>query len=615
MAFPGGYTGKILKADLTSGVLSELSPNEATLRKYIGGTGLGAHLLYQSVDPGIDWSSPENIMVWASGPLGGTAISGSGTFSVVTKGALTNGATSTQANGFFGTCLKTSGFDAVIIEGISKDWVYIHIHDGVAELKSADFLLGKDTWETEDAIKEKIGASEHGASVFSIGPAGENLVRFACIVGDRGHVAAHNGVGAVMGMKKLKAIVAVRGKKPVPVTDREKLSAISKEIVTYAKSLEHNEYVWGTSMLYGGMMRMNMLPIKNLTTIEFPEYHYFTGIEYRPRLEMKRSPCWGCQAHHCHTVKILEGPYAGYIADEPEYEGLAAWGSCIGQTDVNAAIMLNNEADKLGVDTNEAGWLVAMLMECYERGIISKEDTDGLELTWGNIKAARELLYKIAYRKGFGDILAEGIMRASHKIGGEAPDIGVYVKKGSVPRSHDHRASWYELFDTVTSSTGTVETGHVSVVDSFSPQDVSTRIAESKGARYFKDSLGICLQSTGTYQTRSGKDPGFENLIAALNAATGWDFTVEEAYKVGLRAANLLRLFNIRAGITPEMEAPSTRYGSTPAEGIAKGKSIMQHLDEMLNNFYTLMGWDSETGKPLPETLKELDLDHIIPDL
>ena len=217
-----GYAGSVLKVNLTDSSIGQEKLDEATLRRYLGGTGLGAKYLYEGLPQVVQWSDPDNVMVWATGPMGGTSVPGSGTFSVVTVGALTNGATSTQANGFFGAYLKFSGFDAIVIEGASPKWVYLYIHDGTAELVDAEHLLGKDTWETEDAIKADLELSERGASVFGIGPAGENLVRFAAIVGDRGHVAAHNGTGAVMGSKKLKAIVAARGKSAVPVKDRKK---------------------------------------------------------------------------------------------------------------------------------------------------------------------------------------------------------------------------------------------------------------------------------------------------------------------------------------------------------------------------------------------------------
>lgn len=226
----GGVTGKILRVDLTSKSTAVESLSEETLRRYMGGTGLGAKILYDEVPPGVEWSDPENRLILASGPLGGTKVSGSGIFSVVTKGALTNGAATSQANGFFGAYLKFCGLDGIILQGAAKELSYLYISDGTVEIRDATHLAGKNTWETEDLIKEELGQTEHQMSVFGIGPAGENLVRFAGIVGDKGHIAAHNGVGAVMGSKKLKAIAVARGKGKVMVKDSDRLSALATDL-------------------------------------------------------------------------------------------------------------------------------------------------------------------------------------------------------------------------------------------------------------------------------------------------------------------------------------------------------------------------------------------------
>ncbi|GAG27684.1 unnamed protein product, partial [marine sediment metagenome] len=221
----GGYTGRILRVDLGREQISEESLDNETLRKYVGGTGLGAKYLYEEVPPGVEWSDADNRIMFFTGPIGGTKVSGSGIFSVVSKGPMTNMAGTSQANGYFGAFLKLSGFDGVIVHGKAKKWLYLHIHDGTAELRDAEHLQGKDTWETEDTIKKGISRQ---SSVYSIGPAGENLVRFACIAGDHGHVAAHNGLGAVMGSKKLKAIVAERGRQKIAIANPAQMTTAAK---------------------------------------------------------------------------------------------------------------------------------------------------------------------------------------------------------------------------------------------------------------------------------------------------------------------------------------------------------------------------------------------------
>ena len=606
-----GFTGKILRVDLTNEQISEEFPEEAFFRKYLGGTGLGSYYLYNEVAPGTAWSDPENLLILASGPLGGTKMAGAGSYSVVTKGPLTNGGASSQANGYFGAYLKFSGYDAIIIKGQAKRWLYLNVHEGGAELKDASHLLGKDTWQTEEAVKAESGKGKHELSVVGIGPAGENMVRFAAIVGDEGHVAAHNGVGAVMGSKRLKAVAAARGRGLVSVKNKGLLSTLAKKMIDDVKGhpLDGMTYKWGTSFLFPIYARTGVLPVKNLLTNLFPEAEKFSAENYRPLNRMKWNPCWACPMRHCHIMTLTEGPYAGLTAEEPEYECWAAFSSLIGQNDLGAALMLADTVDRLGLDANESGWLLAMVMECYERGILTRKDTDGLEMTWGNAEAARTLLHRVAARQGIGDMLAEGVKRAAETIGGQALEIGVYMQKGHAPRGHDHRARWTEILDTATSGTGTIESGPLPVAHPFAPVEVAATVAGGK-VRLLADSLVTCMLATKTMAALQA-----DHLVDLLNAATGWDFTELEAHHFGQRIANLLRVFNLRQGIGPELEAPSLRYGSAPADGPIEGKSIMPSWPALLDEYYRCMGWDRATGHPRPETLQALGLENCLADL
>jgi len=609
----GGYAGKLLRVDLTNKRIVDEIADENTLRKYLGGTGIGAKFIYEEVPPGVEWDDPENRLILASGPLGGTRVPGSGTFSVVTKGPLTNGATSVQASGFFGAFLKFSGFDGIILQGTSKNWLYLYIENEAAELRDASHLVGKGTYETEDLIKQELGKRERQMSVVSIGPAGENLVKFAGIFADHGHSASHNGPGAVMGSKKLKAIAVTRGKIPILVKDKEKIVTVADKILEKAKTF--GTFKWGTLPAILIANEQGWLPIKNYTTnvwpIEEDKLETFSAEYIRGTFNPKSNPCWACQAQHVHKMTITEGPYAGLELEEPEYEQFAAWGPNIGNIDVSAAMMLSYETDNLGMENNEAGWVISLVMECYERGILTKKDTDGLEMRWGNVEATKKMLNMIARREGFGDLLAEGVRRASQRIGGEASKLAIYTKKGNTPRGHDHRTRWYEMFDTCVSNTGTIEVhlldlGMTQFAQPGQPIEISTAIAETKGMMPFEDSLGVCRFNTKM---------NLELLSQAISAITGWDFTPEEANTAGRRIVNLLRAFNVRHGLTPDLEYPSPRYGSTPVDGPSKGINLMTHWEQMLDNYYKLMGWDKKTGVPLPETLKSLSLDHIIKDL
>jgi aldehyde:ferredoxin oxidoreductase len=614
------YSGRFLRIDLTGNKITEQVYDQKTMKEYVGGTGIGARILYDEVKPGTEWSDPENRLIIATGPLGGTRVSGSGTFSVVTKGCLTNGGTATQANGYLGAFLRFNGLVGVIIQGISDNWVYLYVHDGKAELRDARHLLGKDTWETEDAIKKELGFTERQMSVFGIGPAGENLIKFAGIIGDKGHAAAHNGDGAVMGVKKLKAIAVARGNGTVEVFDKENLAVLAGQMNESLLSTPAGltAFNWGTSMAFPGMLANGSLPIKNMNTSLFPGYEPFLGENYRNNkiFELKPSPCWACPSHHLYLMKVTEGPYAGYEGEEPEYECWSELGPLLMNRDVVGAFVLSNEVDRLGFDLNEAGWLLAFVMDCYDRGIITKKDTDGLEMTWGNFEAARVLLHKIAKREGFGNILAEGIKRAAEKIGGEALKCAVYIQKGHAPRGHDHRARWTEIVDYATSSQGTIETGPITGVppefklpeftDPFSPDQVPLMVAKFKPRRQFIDCLGLC-------NMRASQD--FSLLMKIVNTATGWSLSVEDAIIISERAVNLLRAFNIRHGVGIEVEAPSIRYGSVPVDGPAKGKDIKVHWNYMLDAYYKHMGWDRASGKPLPEKLHSLGLDRESNDL
>ena len=502
-----GYAGALLRVDLTQGATTVEPLEEAILRKYVGGAALGIRYVFNEVPPGIEWNDPENRLFIGSGPLGGTRVGGSGSIAVVTKGPQTNGMASTQANGFFGSFLRFSGYDGIILQGGSPEWVYLYIHDGTVEFRNAGHLIGKNTFEIDSIIKEEINKKERQASVLCIGPAGENLVRFACICADKGHVAAHNGVGAVMGSKKLKAIVVDRGNKAIPLKNKETLSQLAKKLLANTLSDKfldmtyHNGTVGGVPMSTQG----GFVPTKNYTTsihtMPPGKLETYTTESVRKRFNAKSSPCWACSATHCGMMEVPDGEYKGRQFEEPEYEAMAACSSLIGVSDVTTTVVLASEIDRLGMDVNETGYLLAWLIECYEKGILTKEDTDGLEMTWGNGAALMTMLGKIARREGFGNVLAEGVMRAAQHVGKDSTEMAVHTMKGNPVRGHDHRVQWLELFSTSVSNVGTIEAhkgapykalGLSPTYDPFDPEAVSTVEAKIKGAMIFEDSMVTC---------------------------------------------------------------------------------------------------------------------------
>lgn len=609
---PGGYMGKILRVDLTRGSVREESLERELAENYIGGTGFGAEYLWREVRPGVSWDDPENRIIMASGPLGGTIVSGTGTFSLVTKGPLTDLAVSTQANGFWGAFLKFAGYDAVVVQGRSPQWVYLAIGPGKAELRDAAPILGKDTWEIEDAIRQDLRISQK-VSAFGIGPAGEHLVRFAVVGGDQGHIASKNGCGCVMGSKRLKAIAIPFHRNPVPVRHKDLLAEKAKALDAHAKQARGGTiYKWGTGGGFSSHAKAGSLPVRNYTTNLFPEHEQMSAQYLRTHFPYRSKPCWACRLAHTKHMKVTEGPYAGFEGEEPEYEGIAGWGPVVGNTDAGAMVMLSNLVDRLGMDTNEASWIIGFAMECYEKGILSPKDLDGVDLRWGNVEAMRTMLGKISRREGVGDLLAEGVKRASAKLGGEAPSMGVYVLKGSTPRGHDHRAIWAEMLDTCVSATSTIQSGSrltspgefglPPVSNPFSPWEVAGVNARVEGWWVFIDTLGICRFLTN--------DPRL--TIECVNAATGREYTLDDILHIGRRIINQLRVFNFQHGLDPALEAPAPRYGSAPTDGPVQKVSIEPHFKWMKSFYFELMGWDRETGKPLPQTLKSLGLEKLI---
>jgi aldehyde:ferredoxin oxidoreductase len=612
-----GYMGKLLRVDL-SGRTSGIEPiEEEFLKKHLGGAALGIKYIYDEVPAGTEWSSPANRIFLGTGPLGGTRIAGSGGVCGVTVGAQTNGMTSTQANGYFGAFLRFCGFEGLIVQGQASSWVYLYIHDGgQVEIKDATHLLGKTTFDTEVQIKEELGKRDKQMSVLTIGPAGENLVKFACAIADGGHVAAHNGIGAVMGSKKVKAIAVERGTNIIPVKDKEGINKAREGLYqrVMANPMQAGTYREGT---VGGVVmstKGGVLPVHNYTTgiyvIDPEKLAKYNCQDIRTAFRAKPNPCWACAARHCHIFEAPEGnKYAGRLMEEPEYEGMAAFSSQVGITDMVSTVILANEADRQGLDVNECCWIFGFLMECYEKRIITSKDLDGLEMTWGNFDAIMEMLSRISNRQGFGDVMAEGVMRAAKKIGGQALNCAVYTQKGNSPRGHDHRVLRFEQFETSVSNLGTLEAhsmppfkllGVPFPYDMFDPDVLPVVNAKIKGAMVFEDSLITCR-----FQT----DNQLDIMCQAVSASTGWDFDIAKAMEIGKRAVHLARLFNIRQGIDPKLDAPSLRYGSTPLDGPAAGKGALPQWDRMLKNYYRTMGWDENTGKPLPETLEKFGID------
>jgi aldehyde:ferredoxin oxidoreductase len=620
----GGYIGKLLRVNLTEKTIKEEAlPDESVLRKFVGGLGLGMRMLNAEVPPEVKPFDRENKLFFMTGPLTGTSVPSATNLALVTVNQETEGLTAgaSHTHGFFAVRLKFAGYDGVIIEGASDKPVYLWIEDGKAEIRDASKFWGKDTHETEDLIKKEIGKTD--VSVLCIGPAGENLVSGGCFENDKHHTLAKCGGGAIAGSKKLKAL-AVRGTGKVPLNDPEKFKLAAKQ---WRDNLFENETGAPAVCRNAGILRnygfpmFSMLAAKNLTEPDLVEYA--NGLkEVAERMDVKPKACWGCPIACHYEVKITDGPAKGYVATlcggGENHEGAAA---IVGIYDAGTALMMTDKYDRLGLDSSTPGCTLGMVFECYEKGIITKQDTGGLELTWGNHEAVLKLLDMMIKREGFGKLLADGPRKAAERIGKGATKLVAHMK-GTGYNLHDWRAAWSTFLGQAIAGSGPVwnapgfdacasepDLGYPSMrADGLSTEGKAADVRASQLKKIWdSDCLGICW--FGTW--------GVTNVTScatqALEAATGWkNFTREEAFTVGERVVNLERLFNMKRGLTIADDLNvGPRLLEAPPKGSAKGVSIAPYLRMLIEDYYECMGWERSTGKPTPETLKRLGLDKL----
>lgn len=619
----GGYKGRILRVDLDNKSFADQIIDKNMVNNFLGGNGLASKFLYDEVPPGTGPYDRENRLIFMTGPLSGTLAPGSCTISVVTKSPMIDIGCAAQSNGNFAARLKYAGYDGIVIKGISPKPVYLHIDNGKVELADASELWGKDTYETDLYLRERYSEKlvDIALSVASIGPAGENLIRFSGIIFDQGHIAAKGGVGAVMGSKKLKAIV-VRGRGGVLAKEgneskfRDCCLKWKKELMNVPGAQLYSKF--GTAGVVNIFHELGWLPVRNLTSNIFEEHEKFDGHYLRSTFKTKPRSCHSCPLAHTHVCEVTEGPYKGFKADEPDYEILANFGPSIGNLDPGSVVKINNVIDRMGMNGNEAGFLISMLMECFENKIISEKDLDGVKLNWGNIPGIITILEKICKREGIGNILAEGTMRSAKKLGKKVEEVAVYFKNGEAPHGLDPRGAWGMLFTQAISSEGSWEgyflergaaplLGFPEPLKSWSEELVPKAAAKTGFKRQYEESLGVCVfVSRDCVMT----------VLETLNALTGFEFSLDDALKIGERTITLLRTFGIRHGLTPDKDDTlSPRISEAPRNGPAKGIGIASSYPNMLRSFYKEMGWDEMTSRPLPETLRRLDLEYVIKDI
>ncbi len=616
-----GYRQQVLFVDLTSKKITPTRVPEDVYRNFIGGQGLGVRILYEYLVPRADPFGPDNIVGFVTSPLTGTGFHGA-RLQIVGKSPITGGWGDSNVGGIFATALKNSGYDGLFVKGISPDPVYIYINDGEVEIKSADHLWGKDTIETQAVIKEDLSNDEK-VKVVCIGQGGESKSLSAAIM-QEGSAAARSGLAAVMGAKGLKA-VAVRGTKKIEVAHPKQLSKLRTD---YLKDVKVSKHPWlplfkggGTCSFFESYLKMGDCPIKNWSRYgeeAFPNWAQLHG-ESITHYQKKRKGCAGCPLVCKGRLTIEKGPYKVKDSGKIEYETLGLFGSNLLIEDPEPLIKANDLCNRYGLDTCTIGSVIGFAMECYERGVITSDDTDGIELVWGNADAMLAMIKKIAYREGFGAVLADGSKFAAERIGKGSEQWAVHVGGQDLP-AHDPRTSvghgWGYICDptpgrhTATQYIDSVDEDVASVMlpeskvvkaDIFDYEAYSKVFATCSDLDRLSTSAGLCW--FGTY-------PETLPLVDAMSAITGWDFTLEEGLKTGRRIQALRQAFNIREGVNTGEWCIPPRLNQPPKTGPIAGRDLDFKTIKRLG--YKAMGWDDKTGEPLESTLEELELTKLI---
>lgn len=620
-----GYLGKIIRINLTNDQIKVEKPDDIFYRTYIGGKGFVAYFLLKELMLKVDPLGPENKLIFAAGVLTGLPVAAMPRFAVGAKSPLTEGYGQSEAGGFWGPELKKAGYDALIVEGKARSPVYIYINDNRIEIKDAAHLWGKETGEAQDIIRNETGVTD--IRVSQIGIAGENLVRYACIVNELKHINGRNGLGAVMGSKNLKA-VAVKGSRRIPLADEDTIKKIGKTFVNeylMDHPLTRGLYEYGTSATVTALNAAGILPTKNFVNGEFEGAKNISAETMNDTILKSRKGCYAC-AIRCKRVVEVQG--GDFSVDPryggPEYETLGAFGSLCCIDDLGIIAKANELCNKYGLDTISTGASIAFAMECQEKGILTRYDLDGVEVSFGNSGVLLGMIEKIARRQGIGDILAEGSARAARRIGGGADKCIMTVKGQELPM-HDPRGKVGVAIGYAVSETGSdhmVSAHDIMysqkgiVFDSLAPFGILETIdiydlSEKKLRAFiymqqwwsFFNMAGICDFGP----VPRGSIPA-ETVVDLLRAATGWDTSLFEIMKAGERSINMARLYNLREGFTRDDDTLPERLFEPLQNGRLKGKFIArEEFQTALSTYYLMMGWD-EDGVPTNGKLAELNI-------
>lgn len=619
---PYGYTGKILRVDLTQRKTEIETHDDEFYRAYLGGRGLVAYYLNKELPRGIDAFDPRNLLIFAAGPLTGAAMSGQGRNGAGAKSPLTDAFGNAEGGGYWGAELKRAGWDGIVVTGRADKPVYLWMHDGICELRDASHLWGKLTGETEDMLRAEL--NDRAIRTALIGPAGENRVRFAAIVNDRSHFVGRNGLGAVMGSKNLKGVVvrAPQGKAKMEIAMPGGVQALAKWMGTH-QDLVAALHEHGTARFARSLSVAGGLPTYNFREGQFDGNEKITGQTMSATILIKQDTCFACTVRCKRVVEVKESEHGSVdpLYGGPEYESLGALGSMEGIDDLIALAKANELSAAYGFDTISLGVAIAFGMECFEHELISTRETDGIELRFGNAKAMLEMVHRVARREGFGNVLAEGAARAARQIGQGADAFAMHTHGQEIPM-HEPRLKnaigvGYAISPTGADhnhnmhDTGYVKEGpsiqdmqkldpaiHTMPAQELSADKVRALIAKTNWM-HFWDSAVMCHFLPYSV----------EQMTDVMNAVTGWEMTAHDYLRTGERAATLARVYNTREGWTAKEDTLPKRFFKSFESGPLAGKEYTEEkFAASTREYYRQMGWD-ENGVPTREKLKELGID------
>ena len=623
-----GFHGRILHVDLTNNTLEVETPDEHFYRKYMGGSAIGLYYALKLIPKGADPLGPENVMVFAVGPMTGAPISGQSRLAVTAKSPLTGAIGDSQSGGYFPAELKFAGFDAIVVKGKADHPVYLWIHDGEAEIRDASHLWGKVTGEVEDLIKEELG--EKKLQILQVGPAGEKGVRFAALINMANRANGRTGMGAVMGSKNLKAIVVKGSSKWRPkVADPKKLRELSKWGVEHLESSDSAGLaLLGTAEIVVSQSKKGGLPTRNWESGYFEGAERISGERMYNEILKERDTCYGCIIRCKRVVEVKEGPYkVDPRYGGPEYETLATFGAYCGVDNLEAVAYANQICNMYGMDTISCGATIAWAMDCFERGLITTEDTGGIELRFGNADAMVKMTEMIARREGFGDILAEGSARAAQIIGRGTEERLTTVKGQEMPAHMPHVKRSLGLIYAVNPFGADHQSSEHDPAYKAYPERMATldlkdpvgrlvlngeKVKFAVRTQWFysaMDTVAVCQFVYGpAWQLYDSLQ-----LVEALRAVTGWNVSLYELEEVGRRRLNMLRAFNAREGIGRDQDKLPKRFFKEALKG---GKSDGIKLDEeelerAKDMYYAMNVWDVETGMPTRAALESVSLQWV----